>query len=55
MYRHAYSGYLKYAAGHDELRPLSNTAVNKCVYSLYIAGIPVTSPPQLQRLERLHV
>ncbi|KAI1785675.1 seven-hairpin glycosidase [Ganoderma leucocontextum] len=28
MYRHAYGGYRKYAAGFDELRPVSNTAQN---------------------------
>ncbi len=28
-YIHAYQGYLKYAEGFDELRPLSNTGVNK--------------------------
>ncbi|EIW58472.1 seven-hairpin glycosidase [Trametes versicolor FP-101664 SS1] len=27
-FRHAYSGYKRYANGYDELRPLSNTAVN---------------------------
>ena len=31
MYRHAYGGYRKYAAGFDELRPVSNTAQNKYV------------------------
>ena len=28
-YLHAYEGYLKYAEGYDELRPLSNTGINK--------------------------
>ncbi|TBU30488.1 seven-hairpin glycosidase [Dichomitus squalens] len=28
MYRHAYAGYLQYATGFDELRPLTNMAVN---------------------------
>ena len=28
-YQHAYQGYLKYANGFDELRPLSNTGRNK--------------------------
>ena len=32
MYQHAYGGYRKYAAGYDELRPVSNTAQNKCVH-----------------------
>ncbi|RPD58911.1 seven-hairpin glycosidase [Lentinus tigrinus ALCF2SS1-7] len=27
-YLHAYEGYLKYAEGYDELRPLSNTGIN---------------------------
>ena len=28
-YLHAYEGYLKYAEGYDELRPLSTTGINK--------------------------
>ena len=39
---HAYDGYLKYAALHDELLPVSNAAVDKCVtlcplmFSIYL-------------------
>lgn len=28
---HAYTGYKEYAGNNDELKPLSNGAVNKCV------------------------
>lgn len=33
---HAYSGYLRYAALHDELLPVSNTAVDKYVMHICV-------------------
>lgn len=36
---HAYNGYLTHAAGHDELRPLSNHAVNKYVPTICCCGL----------------
>lgn len=30
-FRHAYRGYQEYAAPADELKPLSNTPINKCL------------------------
>ena len=47
---------MQYARGHDELRPLSNNAVNKYVcfaFSRFEVG--VVTPRQLQRVERLDV
>ena len=52
MYRHAYSGYLKHAAGFDELLPLSNSAINKYVcHTIFVAAFCDAPPIQLQRLE----
>ena len=44
---HAYNGYLRHAAGHDEIRPLSNTAVDKCVFLPSIKQSRAVTPAQL--------
>ena len=31
-FRHAYGGYEQFASPHDELLPLSNGSVDKCVF-----------------------
>ena len=38
-FRHAYHGWEQYAAPHDELKPISNTYIDKCVTILLL---PVT-------------
>lgn len=34
-FRHAYSGYQKYASSYDELLPVTGGKANKCTFSLY--------------------
>jgi hypothetical protein len=50
---HAYHGYEKYAAPMDELKPVSNVGLNKCVVLHYPAPEAIVNTPlQLQRMGR---